>query len=181
MIYLGKQKETGEKMSFKTQLFIPNKMEYLKGTKRPKVECILCSIIEKDPKVTNLMVYHNDLIGCSVNLYPYNPGHIMLFPIRHLEDPRALTTEEQNEMVKLRNFAMDTLERMYQPNGFNIGYNVGFASGASIAHLHQHIVPRYNRELGFVDIIAGSKIIVEDPNITLEQLIKEFKNYKSTD
>jgi ATP adenylyltransferase len=164
-------------MSFKTQLFIPNKMGYLKGSKRPKVECILCCIVENDPRVTNLTVYQNELMGCSLNLYPYNPGHLMLFPVRHVEDPRDLTEEEQQEMIRMRNFAMGVLEKIYQPNGFNIGYNVGFASGASIAHLHQHIVPRYNRELGFVDIIGGSKIIVEDPSKTLESIKAAFKAY----
>jgi ATP adenylyltransferase len=164
-------------MSFKTQLFIPNKMGYLKGTKRPKVDCILCCIVNKDCRVTNLTVFQNQLVGCSLNLYPYNPGHLMLFPVRHVEDPRLLTQEEQQEMLRLRNFAMDVLEKIYQPNGFNIGYNVGFASGASIAHLHQHIVPRYNRELGFVDIIGGSKIIVEDPVKTLETIRAAFEDF----
>jgi ATP adenylyltransferase len=64
------------------------------------------------------------------------------------------------------------------PSGYNIGYNVGEASGASIEHLHQHVVPRYSRELGFVDITAGAKIIIEDPEVTLQNLKAAFASFK---
>jgi ATP adenylyltransferase len=165
-------------MTFKSQLYIPNKMEYLRGHKRSAVDCIICSILQKDPVVSNLLVFENETVACSVNLYPYNAGHLFIFPVRHIVDPRELTEKEQAEMNKLRNFAITQLEEIYQPNGFNIGFNIGYASGASIDHLHQHIVPRYERELGFVDIISGSKIIIEDPNITLEKLRENFKKYE---
>ena len=165
-------------MTFKSQLYIPNKMEYLRGHKRPAVDCIICSILQKDPVVSNLLVFENETVAFSVNLYPYNSGHLFIFPVRHIVDPRELTEKEQAEMNKLRNFAITQLEEIYQPNGFNIGFNIGYASGASIDHLHQHIVPRYGRELGFVDIISGSKIIIEDPNITLEKLRENFKKYE---
>ncbi len=165
-------------MAFKSQLYIPNKLEYINGSKRPNVDCIICAIAKRDPQVTNLLVGCNELVGCSVNLYPYNSGHIFLFPVRHVEDPRDLTQEEELEMAKMRNFAMGVLDESYHPNGFNIGFNVGFASGASIKHLHQHIVPRYNRELGFIDVIGGTKIIIEDPRTTLEKLREAFKKYE---
>lgn len=165
-------------MTFESQLYIPNKMEYLRGHKRPKVDCIICSILQKDPAVKNLLVFENETVGCSVNLYPYNAGHLFIFPVRHIVDPRELTEKEQAEMNKLCNFALTQLEEIYQPNGFNVGFNIGYASGASIEHLHQHIVPRYARELGFVDIISGSKIIIEDPIVTLERLRENFKKYE---
>jgi ATP adenylyltransferase len=98
----------------------------------------------------------------------------MIFPNRHVIDPRELTDEEVNELNQLQNLTLDVLEEVYQPKGFTVGYNIREASGASILHLHLHIVPRYYNELGFLDIIGGSKIIVEDPKETQEKLKQAF-------
>ncbi len=165
-------------MAFDKQLFIPNKRDYITGKKRPTVDCIICSIIKKEPEVTNLLVWKNDFVAVCANLYPYNAGHLLIFPTRHIEDPRERTENEILQMSKLLQHSMDVLEKIYEPSGFNIGFNVGEASGASIPHLHKHLVPRYSRELGFVDITAGAKIIIEDPNHTLEKLRKEFEGYE---
>ena len=164
-------------MTFQKQLFIPNKREYITGKNRPDVECIICSIIEEAPEVTNLLVWKNDHVAVCANLYPYNAGHLLLFPLRHIIDPRDLETGEILQMHLLLDQTMNILDKIYQPAGYNIGFNVGEASGASIPHLHQHIVPRYSRELGFVDITAGAKIIIEDPAITLEKLKEAFKDF----
>lgn len=165
-------------MSFDHQLFIPNKRGYLTGEKRPKVDCILCSVLNNDPKVDNLLIWKNDFVAASINLYPYNSGHILLFPVRHIEETVAYTDEEVMQMHKLNCFAISVLKKLYGTDSFNIGYNVGFHSGASIAHVHQHIVPRYQRELGFIDVISGSKIMIEDPRITMEKLKRAFENFK---
>ena len=69
---------------------------------------------------------------------------------------------------------MDILDKEYMPQGFNIGFNIGEASGASIAHLHRHIVPRYKNELGFIDIVGGAKIYIEDPKETVKKIKKSF-------
>lgn len=164
-------------MTFQKQLFIPNKRDYITGEKRPEVECIICSIISQDPEVTNLLVWKNEHVAICANLYPYNAGHLLLFPTRHIDDPRDYNNTEIVQMQLLLKKTLEVLDKLYQPAGYNIGYNVGEASGASIAHLHQHVVPRYARELGFVDITAGAKIIIEDPQITLENLKKAFANF----
>lgn len=161
-------------MAFKTQLYIPNKKDYITGINRPAVDCILCSILQNDPAVKSLLVYKNDLCAACVNLYPYNAGHLMLFPLRHVKDPRELTVTEQSAMQTLLGKSLDILDKHYQPKGYNLGFNIGQASGASIEHLHQHIVPRYERELGFLDITAGTKIVIEDPQITMSKLKKAF-------
>ncbi|PKL45770.1 MAG: histidine triad (HIT) protein [Candidatus Riflebacteria bacterium HGW-Riflebacteria-1] len=161
-------------MTFRKQLFIPNKRAYITGLQRPSVDCIICSIINDDPAVSNLTVWKNTKVAACANLYPYNAGHILLYPLRHIEDPRELTAEESAQMHTLLCQSLARLDSVYHPEGYNIGYNIGEASGASIEHLHQHIVPRYPRELGFVDITAGAKIIIEDPNVTLTRLREAF-------
>lgn len=165
-------------MTFRQQLFIPNKRAYISGLKRPAVECIICSIINDDPAVANLTVWKNETVAACANLYPYNAGHLLLFPLRHIRDPRELTAEESRQMHTLLCHSLEKLSAVYNPEGYNVGYNIGEASGASIEHLHQHIVPRYPRELGFVDITAGAKIIIEDPNVTLSRLREAFADVK---
>ncbi|MBF0544830.1 MAG: HIT domain-containing protein [Candidatus Riflebacteria bacterium] len=162
-------------MAFKKNLFVPNKLDYIRGNKRPEVKCILCSILENDPKVESLLLWKNDLIAVSLNLYPYNPGHLLFFPIRHIVDIREMTDIEADNLFKLNKKFMDILDKLYFPKGYNLGFNIKDASGASIDHLHQHLVPRYFKELGFVDLISGSKIIVEDPIVTLGKLKKALE------
>jgi len=166
------RKEYG--INMRNNLFVPDKMEYARGEKRPDVECILCAIVEENDKVTRLDVYRSELFVVALNLYPYAPGHLIVFPRRHVTDPRMLNDEEVAELHKTQSLCLDVLEGLYTPHGFNLGYNVGDAGGASIEHLHLHIVPRYRRELGFIDIISGAKIIIEDPNVSLVRVREAF-------
>jgi ATP adenylyltransferase len=163
----------------RNNLFVPDKMEYARGGKRPDVECILCAIVEENDKVARLDVYRSGLFVVALNLYPYTPGHLMVFPKRHVTDPRTLNDEEVAELHKTQNLCLDVLEGLYTPHGFNLGYNMGNAGGASIEHLHLHIVPRYRRELGFIDIIGGVKIIIEDPKVSLSRLREAFAKANS--
>ncbi|MBI4752756.1 HIT domain-containing protein [Candidatus Desantisbacteria bacterium] len=155
-------------------LFVPSKLEnYLLGEK-PKVDCILCAIRDRDEKIVQFDIYRSQDMIVSLNLYPYNPGHVMIFPNRHIKDIRELNEEETSQIQELTIKTLDILDKLYSPFGYNIGYNMGTIAGASIEHLHLHIVPRYKNELGFVDILSNSKIIVEDPRKTLERLREEF-------
>lgn len=156
-------------------LFVPGKLKYARGERRSDVECILCAIVEESNKVKRLEVHRSGLFVITLNLYPYTPGHLMVFPKRHITDPRMLNSEEVSELHEIQSLCLNVLESVYAPHGFNIGYNIGEASGASIAHLHLHIVPRYRREIGFIDIIAGAKVIVEDPNVSLARLREAFR------
>jgi ATP adenylyltransferase len=158
----------------RNNLIVPNKMAYVRGDKRPDVECILCAIVEKSTKVTSLEVYRSNLSVVALNLYPYTPGHLMIFPKRHVTDLRKLEIDEALEIHKIQNLCLDVLDILYTPKGFTIGYNIGEAGGATIDHLHLHIVPRYNREIGFMDIIGGARIIVEDPNVSLSRVREAF-------
>lgn len=157
----------------KKHLFVPGKRKYIHQRNLNK-NCVLCGILNNSPDVVNLTIYKTERFSISLNLYPYNPGHLMLFPNRHIVDPREFTENEVLELHHLQNLTFNILEEIYQPRGFTIGYNVREASGASIEHLHLHIVPRYHNELGFLDIIGGSKIIIEDPNETKLKLKNAF-------
>jgi ATP adenylyltransferase len=162
-------------MEKRPNLFVPGKEAYVRErTHRPVGECILCDIVRGVGDVVNLEVARADDFVITLNLYPYNAGHVMIFPARHVEDPRELAPEEHAVLARLQNLTLDVLAAEYAPGGFNVGYNVGVAAGASIAHLHLHVVPRYPRELGVVDILSGAKIIIEDPAGTRRRLRAAF-------
>jgi len=155
-------------------LFVPNKLDYVQG-KRPEVDCIMCALRDRDPRVERLIVHEAEHWFAALNLYPYNPGHLLLFPRRHVVDIRELTRAESRDLDRMQRAALDVLEDLYQPHGFNIGFNLGRSAGASVAHLHLHIVPRYAGEAGFMDMLVATRTIVEDPKRTKRRLRNRFK------
>jgi ATP adenylyltransferase len=156
-------------------LFNTEKIKYVKGEK-PKVECILCAIRDRDPDVQSLEVFRSKLCMVTVNLYPFNPGHVMIFPQRHLIDLADLSDDEAVEMHRLTALTVRVLREEFGPDGFNIGYNLGSGSGASIDHIHLHVVPRYNNEVGFLDVLGGARVMVIDPREVMERLIARFRD-----
>ncbi len=148
-------------------------MAYFK-TPKPK-GCILCLIGEDSEEVESLKVWENEHFFVTVNLYPYNPAHLMIAPKRHVKDVRKLTLREEMELVKLRRYIINTLDELYSPSAYNIGFNMGLEGGASIEHLHLHVIPRYPRELGVADLIAGKRVLVEDPKTTQERISREIR------
>jgi ATP adenylyltransferase len=145
-----------------------DKMSYVQG-KRP-AGCILCMVRDRNPEVVDLSIHRDELFIAAVHLYPYNPGHLMVFPSRHLEDVREFTQEEERRLCALQRWLLGLLDATVCAQGYNIGYNMGGAAGASIDHIHMHIIPRYPRETGIADIIAGRRVLVEDPRETTRRL-----------
>jgi ATP adenylyltransferase len=160
-------------------LFSLNKLSYIKGG-NPKVNCILCAVVAKHKDVVNLLVAEGTNTAVCVNKYPYNSGHILIFPKRHITDYRDLSSSERREMDELLQKSLDVLESLYSPAGYNVGFNMGDSAGASIQHLHVHLIPRYKNELGFIDIVGGAKIIVEDPSLTMTKLREAFRGTSGT-
>jgi ATP adenylyltransferase len=150
--------------------------EKLAYIKKPKPQgCIICLIAEGSDEVENLSVWENEFFLLTVNLYPYNPAHLLLAPKRHVVDVRELGEEENRQLGVLEKQTLDLLDRLYAPAGYNVGYNMGRPAGASIEHLHLHIIPRYPNETGIADLIAGKRVLVENPVTTTERLREELR------
>lgn len=143
-------------------LIAHNKLDYVQG-KRPDVPCILCAVRDHHPEVDQLEVYRTSDFLVSLNLYPYNPGHLMIVPLRHIESPTALTDAEALALHHLQSQCLQVIGSLYPAQGFNVGYNLGSAGGGSIAHLHLHVVPRFRNEQGFMTTIGQTHILVESP------------------
>jgi ATP adenylyltransferase len=154
-------------------LFNTDKLKYVRGGK-PNVDCILCAIRDGSPEVLSLEVARRDGCIVSVNLYPFNPGQVMIFPLRHVTALHELTDQEALSMHRLLADTLKIIKEEFCPDGFNVGYNLGSHSGASIPHLHQHVVPRYGNEVGFLDVLAGTRLVVVDPADARDRLRKRF-------
>lgn len=160
------------------QVFPVHKLDYVSGH-RPPVPCILCSVVGRDPRVVDLEILRTDLFLVSANLYPYNTGHLMIFPLRHIVDVAEYTDEEVMELHRLHLRSLEVLRNLYHPAGFNLGYNLGRVGGASIDHLHFHIVPRFPNEAGFLDVLTGTRIIVEEPAVTVRRVRQAWEQRAS--
>jgi ATP adenylyltransferase len=152
------------------------KMNYVKG-KKPE-GCILCLVKDKNPDVDNFMVYQNDFAGVTLNLFPYNPGHLLVFPLRHEVDIRNLSQEERRALDDALDLSLTVLDSVYHPSAYNIGFNMGRIAGASIEHLHQHVIPRYPNEIGIAELIAGHKVLVEDLHVSHQKILEAFNNFQ---
>ena len=156
-------------------LFNTEKIKYVTGDK-PDVDCILCALRDRDPRVKNYELKRTAHCIVTINLYPFNPGHLMVFPQRHLTDLRDMSDSEVMDMHRLMSASCSIINQEFNPSGFNIGFNLGAGSGASIDHIHQHIVPRYENEVGFLDVLAGTRVVVVDPQEVLARLKDRFSD-----
>ena len=107
-----------------------------------------------------LIVARGETVYAVLNLYPYNPGHLMVLPFRHVADYTELDEAERVELGEFTSRAMTVLRNVSRPHGFNIGINAGESAGAGIAaHLHQHVVPRWGGDANFMPVIGGTKVL----------------------
>lgn len=145
------------------RLWAPHRLEYLRGENRPLVDndipCPFCRIPTLSDE-EGLIVVRGEGAYVVMNLYPYNPGHLLVCSYRHVADLTDLTVAERNEIAELTSHAMQTLRKVSQPGGFNLGMNQGAVSGAGIAdHIHQHVVPRWEGDANFMPIIGHTKVL----------------------
>ena len=130
----------------------------------------------------SLVVYRGTEAFVLMNKFPYNSGHLMIIPMRHTPDFQSLTESEMIETMHLLRASERALRELSQPQGFNIGMNVGRVSGAGIdAHLHWHIVPRWNGDTNFMPILADVKIVSEDMAEQSKQLREIFPRMVTRD
>ena len=145
------------------RLWTPHRMAYLGGESKPaddsEQECPFCQAPDR-PDHEGLIVHRGDSAYVVLNLYPYNPGHLMVCPYRHVSSYVDLTEPETAEVASLTQSAVRVVTAVSSPHGFNLGMNQGAVAGAGIAaHLHQHVVPRWGGDANFLPIIARTKAV----------------------
>lgn len=124
--------------------------------------CALCAAANAENDAERLVLHRGVHAYVLMNLYPYNPGHLMVVPYEHTSEFTALDSAVAAEIMALGQRSVAVLQRAMQPHGFNLGMNLGRVAGAGIdQHLHLHVVPRWNGDTNFMPLIGGTKLIPE--------------------
>jgi ATP adenylyltransferase len=145
------------------RLWAPHRMAYVTGEDPSAAadgdECPFCRLPTR-PDDENLVVHRGATAYAMLNLHPYNPGHLMVLPYRHVADYESLNDQETAEIALLTQQALRTLRAVSQPHGFNVGLNLGGVAGGSLSsHLHQHVVPRWSGDANFITVVGETKLL----------------------
>lgn len=164
------------------KLWSPWRSKYIESLSKKKDddECIFCEAAKNDVKdPENLLVHKGQLTFTLLNLYPYNNGHLMVIPFRHISDLDDLSDQEGSEIFKELQLARRALLDISHPQGFNIGANIGRISGAGIdEHIHFHIVPRWSGDTNFMPVLGEVKVISQELIETKLKLLNAYKKLK---
>lgn len=158
----GEQSGVGVPDAFE-RLWTPHRMPYILGENKPadhsEERCPFCRI-QSRPDEEGLVVRRGTVAFAVLNLYPYGPGHLMVCPYRHIADYTDASVEECADIAALTQQAMTTMRSVSAADGFNIGINQGGVAGAGIqAHLHQHVVPRWNGDTNFMPVVGHTRVL----------------------
>jgi ATP adenylyltransferase len=156
------------------RLWAPGRMAYVKGASREK-GCLFCRVSRARRDRDNLLLFRGKLGLVMMNLYPYNSGHLMVAPYRHVADVEDLTPRESSELFRLAGESIRILDRAMKPEGYNLGMNLGRIAGAGVpGHLHLHIVPRWSGDTNFMPLLGETKVVPEALAATYETLLRGF-------
>ncbi|HEY0494574.1 MAG TPA: HIT domain-containing protein [Kutzneria sp.] len=160
------------------RLWTPHRMAYIRGENKPDGDepagCPFCAIVSL-PDEQALILARGQLVYAVLNLYPYNAGHLMVVPYRHVADYTDLNAAETVELGEFTQTAMRVVRGVSGPHGFNIGMNQGAIAGAGIAaHLHQHVVPRWGGDANFMPVIGQTRTIPQLLGETWDLLSKAW-------
>jgi ATP adenylyltransferase len=155
------------------RIWTPHRMNYIVEAVKTKTGDKPFLEIPKMSDEEGLVIARGEHVYAVLNLYPYNPGHMMVVPYREVAEIEDLTPAESLELMAFTQQAIRVLKRVSRPHGFNVGINLGSAAGGSLAsHLHQHIVPRWGGDANFITVIGGAK--------TMPQLLRETRKLLAT-
>lgn len=151
------------------KLWAPWRMEYIRN---PDRECFLCSAL-KNKKLEEVLILEKMELGFTImNRYPYNNGHLLIAPVRHIGLVEALNDDEIITIHRLLNRAIIAINQTIHPDGFNIGLNLGRVAGAGLVdHIHYHLVPRWQGDTNFMPVLTETKVLSE----ALAQTYKRIK------
>ena len=155
------------------QIWAPWRMEYIQTKKTNG--CFLCEKPKQDSDEANHILFRGEKNFVIMNSYPYNPGHLMIVPYRHIGSLEELTGAELKEHFDIVNRSIKVLRQVFSPTGFNLGINIGKVAGAGVAdHIHTHIVPRWQGDTNFMPVISDVRVVPEALAATYQKMRGKF-------
>ncbi|MFW5714621.1 MAG: HIT family protein [Brevefilum sp.] len=158
-------------------IWTPWRMKYIQEH-QPDDECIFCLAVESDDDEKHLVFYRGDHVYMLLNRYPYTSGHVMCVPYAHEARLHDLEEATRAEMMEMMTRAVQVLQPVYEPDGFNIGLNLGEMAGAGVAeHLHTHIVPRWAGDANFMTSVSATRVLPETLSETYRRVKEAWDNF----
>jgi ATP adenylyltransferase len=150
-------------------------MEYIRQARREFEGCLFCDALRDPDDGSAMILYRSDHGFVLMNAYPYNPGHVMIAPVRHTGDPQQLSRDELADLGELLQRSVKALTDEMHPDGFNVGMNLGKVAGAGVPdHLHWHVVPRWNGDTNFMTVTGEMRVLPESLEATYKKLRPRF-------
>ena len=156
-------------------LWAPWRMDYILSDKEDE-GCIFCPGKQREKDEDRLILYAGDLTMVVMNRYPYNNGHLLVAPVRHVSGLASLSDKETLDVMGMVRLSIDVLKKVMNPEGFNVGLNLGRVAGAGMEdHMHFHIVPRWNGDTNFMTVHSDVRVIPEHIKETYGKLHPYFQ------
>lgn len=157
-------------------LWAPWRDAYVTAIQRTPKGCVFCRIAKEKKDKKNFILRRSKYGFVVLNIFPYNNGHVMIIPYRHVADLRLLTKEEKDDLIFLLEHTQGLLDKVLKPEGYNIGINIGKIAGAGFPkHFHIHMVPRWRGDVNFMPVTASTKVISLSMHVLFERLYREDK------
>lgn len=155
-------------------LWAPWRMAYIKDARKPRA-CIFCVKPRERRDPGNYLLYRSRHTFAIMNLFPYNSGHLLVAPYAHVDSLEKLPDDAALDLLRVTNLSLRILRAELRPEGFNVGINLGRVAGAGIeAHVHLHIVPRWNGDTNFMPLFGETRVMPEHLDATYRKLRKRF-------
>ena len=156
-------------------LWSPWRMEYIENSNKAE-GCVFCVLPEMEDGTQNLIAYRGKCAFVILNRYPYTSGHLMVVPYEHTSSLEGLDPVSRAEMMELTTRCMAILRKIYNPQGFNLGANIGEAAGAGVKdHVHIHIVPRWAGDTNFMSTVGEARVLPESLETTFYRVKMGFE------
>ncbi|MFB6204127.1 MAG: HIT family protein [Candidatus Nanohaloarchaea archaeon] len=156
---------------YELYLWSPKRKEYENTEIPDDIDCIFCAQAEGDDRVTKITVFEDDFLMVELNIFPYNTGHLMVVPKKHINSMTELEDEERDRLFKMVSRVEKLQREVREPAGIDVGINLGKAAGESIDHLHVQLVPIYEKDRGFMETSLDTKVMKE----SLEDVQEGYK------
>jgi ATP adenylyltransferase len=163
------------------RLYSPWRLSYVTNADQPASGCVFCDAADASLQA-DLVVARGATSFVILNLYPYNSGHLMVVPNRHVASLTGLDRDELSELMHLVQHSERALTQVYAPHGLNVGINLGKAAGAGMAdHLHVHVVPRWTGDTNFMSTVGDVRVLPEEVPVSAARLRAAFQKLGNDD